>query len=366
MSFLWYDTYFIQAYWRLKRQTSNSHEYDLNDTEWHNLYLLNRLFSQNPWGVIIDRTENIPHPFNMVNRRRYQWRQESRGFDEICLATAKKISESTNRPLAVKWSGGIDSTVALVALLQTVDWDRIVVVCTKDGHDEYPGLWKDIIEPNLTVMDPAVWIEEAPQYFTITGDAGDTTWAVIDDSFFAHSQIFPTSWKDWVNRSLFPELDFVEKFNSWSGREIKTVLELRTWFYLCCKWQDKAMRLYYDRPDITDRDGSPFFDFDDSFDVWTMNNLDKIIGDTWQSYKMVAKEFIYRFHPDEDYLKNKTKGYSQGLQKEYHWIIKNNRAKFAIDKNYKSHVLPSWPFMDMHQFEDWNDQYQLIPMRYLI
>jgi hypothetical protein len=367
MNFLWYDPVYIREYLEWKRQSPDIVESQLGNQSCQNLYLINKMFSDKPRGVIHDITGHVKHPFNITARRTYNWQHNARSFDQVCLDTAQKISLATNKPIAVLWSGGIDSTVALVSLLQTVPWNRISVVCNADSQSEYMTLWQDIISPNFHVMDFEAWQNQAADYFTVSGDAGDTVWSVIDHSFYNQSHYFNTPWKDWANRELFPSLDFIEEFCTWSGRDIKTVLDLRTWFYLCCKWQDKSMELFVKRPGLTDKDATGFFDFSDDFLTWTMNNLDNIIGDTWQSYKLPAKKFIFSFHKDRNYLENKEKEYSISIiSKGIHWLLKNNQAKFAIDENYHGHTLPSWPFLDFHQFEDWNDVHKLIPMKYLV
>lgn len=360
MRFLWYDQKYLDTYWMSRFGHPNFEDQYLQHTEWYEMYRLNRLFSDNPFGLIQDRTNHITHPFSILTGRIYQWNHEPRSFSQVSLDTARNIAQSTDRQLAVTWSGGIDSTVALVALLQTVDWKRLTVVCSKDSVLEYPGLWNDIIRPNLDVIDPIAWCQHLHQYYTISGDGGDTTWAVLDDSFYQKSSIFNQPWKDWAYSNGVRDLGFIEKFCSFSGRPIMTVLDLRTWFYLCCKWQDKIYKFYADRPGMTRQDGCPFYDFDGGMETWAMNNLDKIIGPTWTSYKMPAKQFIYDFHKDSDYLNNKTKWNSTGITLTWKWMIQNNQCQFAIDENYTSHYLECWPFMDQEIFHRWNYQYTLI------
>ena len=43
------------------------------------------------------------------------------------------------------------------------------------------------------------------------------------------------------------------------------------------------------------------------FQKWSISNHEFKIKETWKSYKYVAKECIYDFHKDEDYLLNKEK-----------------------------------------------------------
>lgn len=367
MKFIFYDDRAIQCYWLSKSHgTPSAFETVFHQTEWYNFYRINKLTSNDPRGFIQDRSGHIAHPCNIVTTNPYQWRSDSQDFSTVCLKTASKISQHTDRPLAVLWSGGIDSTTALVALLQTVPWERIVVVCNQHSELENPGLFKKIIQPHLQVLSVTDWQQNKDQYFTVSGDAGDTTWAVLDHSAFEQNHNFNQPWRQVLDLSpMEGNTDFLEMFCSWSGRTINTVLELRAWFYLCCKWQSKSMVLFHDNPGLNPQNACAFYDFDDGFSIWTMNNLDKIIGDHWHQYKMPAKKFIFDFDGNTDYYTYKEKEYSVSLKFKKVWHIKNNQLSFAMDQNYNAYGLSCLPFMDMHLFEDWNDQHQLIPVEYL-
>lgn len=369
MKFIWYNYYDVGAYVSKKRNTSGVGEGLLGSVEYKSLAKINELFSNCPWGMLHDISGHVAHPFNVLTRTPYQYRNYTQSFDQTCLAAAEQIAKSTDKPIAVNWSGGIDSTTALVALLQTVPVDRMRVVCNQYSIVEYPTFYQDIIRDRIETIDLADWPNRAAELFTVSGDAGDTVWGVIDDSFYAaNKDCLHSSWKDWavdrIGPNKMPTLEFVEEFCSWSGVEIRTVLDLRTWFYLCCKWQDKATKLFTDAPsNLGPKNLVPFYDADDGFMMWTMNNLDKIIGDSWTSYKVPAKQFIYKFHQDQDYLENKTKYNSVSMYGNTSiWKLLNQGSRFVIDEHYYHHTLPSWPFVDVHQFENWNNQHQLIPI----
>ena len=51
---------------------------------------------------------------------------------------------------------------------------------------------------------------------------------------------------------------------------------------------------------------APFYMTDD-FQLWSMNNPDKKIKDTWSTYKWPAKEIIYDFTKDTEYRDTKIK-----------------------------------------------------------
>jgi hypothetical protein len=293
---------------------------------------------------------------------------ESRSFGEICLDTAEKISQMSDRDIAVFWSGGIDSTAVLVSLMQTIDASRLTVACNSTSIAEFPSFYEHKIKNRFKTVSPHHIYKNSQEFFTVTGDGGDTIWACIDDtSWNKDQQKLLLPWQDCVDRNIIDDFDFIEEFCSWSGTTISTWCNLRTWFYLCCKHQDKCMRPYFLKQDYTPADIVPFYDIDTSFQGWTMNNLDKILGKQWQDYKIPAKEFIYQYHPDLDYLRNKTKVDSVGLDPEF--IAKDtylNYARLAVPTDFSYCSLPSWPFGDFAEIEDFNDQFGLMPMHLLI
>jgi len=367
MNFYWIEQLVFRSYIRAKCKNNVITEFDLGNDSYKKLHQLNRCFSNNPWGLQHDISNHVPHPFHIKTQNPYTFANESRSFGDICLATADKISHMTDRPIVVSWSGGIDSTAALVALMQTVTHNRLFVVCNNYSIDEFPSFYEQKIKNKLQVITPLHYANNYQDFFSVSGDGGDTVWATIDQSFWnSNHEKFNLPWQDCIDRDILDDIDFVEEFCSWSGRDIKTWLDLRTWYYLCCKWQDKCMHQYSLISGLTDKDAVPFYNVDSSFQQWTMNNLDQIIGIQWQDYKIPAKQFIYDFHSDVDYLQNKTKVDSVYLDPDLITVtgdLSNNinmtTPRIAISENFCDYQLPSWPFISYKEIEDFNDKYQL-------
>lgn len=368
MKFYWFQDSLIRYYLRAKFQNNNITEHDLGSDSYKKLHAINRCFSPRPWGIQHDISNHVPHHFNIKTKNPYVYYKETRSFGTISLDVATKISHQTDRPIAVFWSGGIDSTVALVALMQVVDPKRLTVVCNQYSIDEFPSFYENKIKNRVATISPAELHCRYRDFFSVSGDGGDTVWAVIDDSFWAKDKDkLHTPWHDCLDHNIMPDHDFVEEFCSWSGVDITTWLELRTWFYLCCKWQSKCMRPYWLRQDMTNVDAVAFYDVDSSFQCWTMNNLDQIIGRRWVDYKVAAKKFIYSYHADQDYLDNKSKMDSIGLNDALQ--VKDNYQDYmriAVAEDFTGPRLPNWPFFDYAEFEDFNDDWDLIPKRLLM
>lgn len=360
MKFLWYEDRTIRSYLKQKQQRPVT-EHEFGSANYKNLYHVNKLFSPAPWGMVHDISNHVAHPFHVVTDINYKFSTCDWSFDQVSLQVAETIVNRTNKPIAVCWSGGIDSTVALTALLQKCSPDRIHVVFNEHSVKEHPNFYHDIVKPRLQTLTHREWLEQFRNFYTVSGDVGDVVWGVIDQSFWQQHTHFNQPWSQWIlsQRSVDPE--FIEEFCSWSGTEIRTVLELRTWFYLCCKWQSKSMMFFARTPGMTPAFGNGFFNHE-SFQSWTMNNMHRIIGQTWQDYKVPAKKFINDFYKDSEWFATKSKENSGSIEM---WttikMILNDHATFAISDQYESLCYKSWPFVDPVYIEDWNDQYNLWP-----
>ena len=168
MKFYWYDDIKIRRYLRAKFNDPHITEHDLGSTSYQKLHAINRCFSSNPWGVQQDITGHVPHHFNIKTKNAYRYKGETRSFGEICLDVAQKIAAHTSRPLAVFWSGGIDSTSVLVAMMQTVDTDRLFVVCNQASIDEFPSFYEHKIKNRYSTISPSDMAQTYSNYFSVS------------------------------------------------------------------------------------------------------------------------------------------------------------------------------------------------------
>jgi hypothetical protein len=91
--------------------------------------------------------------------------------------------------------------------------------------------------------------------------------------------------------------------------KIETLFDFLWWMNFSLKWQHVSLRMFYE-------DGNARFSLDEnflhffsskSFQNWSISNHGSKIKKTWNSYKYIAKECIFDFHKDENYLLNKEK-----------------------------------------------------------
>ena len=121
-----------------------------------------------------------------------------------------------------------------------------------------------------------------------------------------------TNWKDYF-LSKNPDtklIDFCEEHFLKSGRNIKTILEARWWFYASTKTQNfiadsSTFTMNQLNAKVTDTSG--FFDSFD-FESYVYYNLESIVdNNSYQSYKQFMKEYICAFDGNKNYFENARK-----------------------------------------------------------
>jgi hypothetical protein len=324
------------------------------------LWMLNRLLSTSPWGEIVDRSGQTAYPFQVHNRCPWQGPLENMDLETTCSYILNDIIKNNPGPYYVYWSGGIDSTLILTTFLKEVDLSDFVVCCSTASIDEHPEFYKKFIQPNCRVIDTNL---EIPLDGThITGDCGDTAWAVLDSNVLNNPVSTPylyRPWQEWASRDDFKSIlaerdihedlffEYLTTFFKKSGREIVTLFDARWWFYLLCKGQSKALYKTAGSFNLFPNINFVHFFEHQYMDSWSWYNNDKIIvGDNWNTYKQPAKEIIFKFDGNEPYRKYKSKGYSSGL--EYNRRIKDltsllRMPLFITDDNQRP-TLSTAPF----------------------
>ena len=94
--------------------------------------------------------------------------------DEQCCTWLQKKND---RPWLVYWSGGIDSTVIVSAILKNTtaaDRENIHIVCNRASIYELPRFFHKYIQPNFKLLpSPMAGSDLFEKYHVITGEFGD-------------------------------------------------------------------------------------------------------------------------------------------------------------------------------------------------
>jgi hypothetical protein len=264
---------------------------------------------------------------------------------EVCDKRAMELLKIEG-PIFLTWSGGIDSTCVAVAILRNwpkEDLKRVTVLCNKESINENKN-FLPIIAKNFKVENMSHRIEDfLKRGHVITGELGDQCFGsdIVGDCI--------THWGEGVIKQSYKEVvpKIFEVFSPSHGKgtyenysnivnecpfEIKTTHDFLWWLNYTQKYQHVKLRMLMNDVWTDAKTYFPkivhFFDSLD-FNVWSIHNHDKKIGNTWESYKWVSKEYIVDYSKDETYLKklkvNSLINLYVGLSREsINWSIDEN------------------------------------------
>lgn len=247
-------------------------------------------------------------------------------FGDVCDERAKFLlakSQDENKELRVSWSGGIDSTTALVGILKFIDnypGADLKVCLNERSIDEYPDFYEEHIKDKLDVYE-GIALREAGEgenhslglnfsrdtgkdYFLVTGELGDQIFGAkkilnsLEDASKNYKDIFSLS-----TIALIEPL--VEKMpDKWGGENCGNVL---AWLNFVLKWQWCQLRMYM-MFDVPWDKYQHFFDTTE-FQQWCLDTPPIERWPDWdvKRYKIHAKKYIVDFDGNEIYYKEKEK-----------------------------------------------------------
>ena len=296
----------------------------------------------NPFKAVV-ATETIEDILNIKN--------VNSSFEDLAFNRANDIRTKTkDSKVYLMYSGGIDSTTALVSMINSwpkEDLERLYILMSYRSIEEFPDMWKDInnifkgrIINSLINTDKLL-----DDGYIITGELGDQVFGsdvIIPLVDFYGENAINLPWKNNINTfykrffgSTFrPNVDmFVDMYSTtltYCPFEIKTCFDFVWWFSFTNKWQlVKYRHLAQKRFTNPQESFSRIMHFFDTpeFQRWSLDNQDKKIKNTLNTYKYTAKEFIVKHTKHTDYLKKPKVGSLQ-------FIWSNFDKNYAIDVNF--------------------------------
>lgn len=325
--------------------------------EYNYLVDLNSIFSNRPSGDIADRTQTINMPYKMAVVRPWQIPNSTMLLNDIFESRVYQLEKSANK-INIFWSGGIDSTAIVTAVLKHGNLSKYRILHTTDSIVENTNFYLLLIKNNLNLVD-LTNSEYQPQNFDgifVTGAGGDGLMASLDESFVEKVGYAKLNqpWRDYfltcTNNIDF--LNFCEEFFKLARRSVDTLLEARWWFYTCCKLQKfpaGASDLVSDDQVLV----QGFFDTEE-FESYNYFNIDRIMPTSqYTSYKQDLKDYIFEYYPDNDYYKNKIKSVG-------HQLRNLNNKRFALTSSDYLMMLdtgervrtPNLPLFGSKEFQD--------------
>ncbi|MEX6625419.1 hypothetical protein [Tenacibaculum salmonis] len=293
-------------------------------------------------ATLIDRTQNLDSGIDFTILDKIpQISNTSKTFSEICSERACEIIDTTHGKIKVLWSGGIDSTVALISLINELKYidkiNRLTILLSKESIIEYPTFFNDIIENKLNyeMIKTTIFNHIQPIETIITGEHGDQLFGsdklkypvITGDAFSPYEDIleFIISRKLGTDKFTNQIIDFINPVIKQSPFEIITLYDYMWWLNFSLKWQTVSMRLIHGlERNHEDLETTVFHFFkSNNFQIWSLENHSSKIKKEWSSYKYIAKEFIYEFHKDPFYLEKKEK--EQSLKE-----VLVNKTNFSV------------------------------------
>jgi hypothetical protein len=264
-----------------------------------------------------DRTETLPHFLNFKNLFPLAPFDSkfNKSFKQVCIERAEEII-AENKKVDVFWSGGLDSTVALIALLNAgIPRERLCVYMTHTSIFEYEWFYYNVIKrlnlPTLigTSGDVRKYIDWNSDSLIVTGEFGDQLLGSSVTSRWFDSDI-DKPYKDLIPGHL---IDFMQPMMDGAHMKIDTLFEWLWYVVFTSKWQNIATRFTRSLDPEKHSQLIPrlrhFFSSHD-FQQWSRMYHASKPKRTVLNYKQPLRDFIYEYTKDEKYYRLKKKGYS--------------------------------------------------------
>jgi hypothetical protein len=287
-------------------------------------------------------------------------------WDQVTDMRAKEIEQRMivqNKKLVIFWSGGIDSTCIVVALLKNFSADmltRVIVACTAEGVVENPEFYQQHILPNFCVIDTNQYVTQSlvndQDVLIVDGFAADTLNMSMTPSLdvcmsVRNSHMLAYDWR----RDPDPLIEYLrqvtgsKEFATWYYERnrisvesvqipIETYFDFMWWFGFNCEYYSWALHAWffcYQHLNISYGDfqnKSVGWYRNDNYQLWAMKNTGAWVkhGHNLGSLKHYPKSYIYEYDRNEYYYKYKTKINSSG--RNYNNL---NQQPFAITDQFE-------------------------------
>jgi len=264
-----------------------------------------------------------------------------------------------DQPIKLFWSGGIDSTLTVSAILtEYKHTDQIELYHTCESIRENPYFYDYIKKFNVrTRMWSDDWVNKFDsQDLIITGTSSDEITGSLDRSFYdEYSTWLNQPWQIFFKTKGHSDsfITRCEQLFSESQSPIETVFDARWWFYFYIRHTHWARRDWdYNLENDFANNIVQFFNCD-AFDSWSMLNKEQLIGSEYRHYKQPFKEIIYQYWDNKEFLVHKEKVNSPVSAR---WILKkmskfNQQYLFIYKTNtgkYKPFKPSQYPFVSVN------------------
>jgi asparagine synthetase B (glutamine-hydrolysing) len=266
---------------------------------------------------------------------------QTKSFADICDQRAVEIltfARAAGQVVKVLWSGGIDSTTALVALLKHADPSELLVVYSDESLGEYRWFFENMLAGKIPTLD-MFSVDKSLYEIMGFGSGGISCTGELGDQLFGSMLYFeptvrPNLLKDWRTVIKPPSPAGVQRFEEFVAAcplQIRTTKEFLWWYAYAVKYQTVCLRSLYLAPNVVlERNVFHFF-YGKEFNDWAVSveSEAKLYKEDMTTYKQVAKEYIFSYTKDDDYRKNKLKLPSGLLMKPLY--LANHYKRISVD-----------------------------------
>lgn len=267
-------------------------------------------------------SDPIPVPFE-------QYRPIATILDEVAL----RLLGSHER-ITVAWSGGVDSTSVVVALLRnmdTSDYSRLTIICSQSSCEENPKFYNMMLSMGITVV-----VSEDLRQALIDVDTDVITSGWCADQLFGsdihlrYPTVYNMDWLDAIQYIWHTKYDTVlgdksveaiariyKAYAANLGLVLTDFCEFAWMFNFGCKFSYIRNIMRCNLAGTKNQEKTKGFFDDMLFQRWSMSNFENIkhvnIYERVRHYKHALKLYIYEFTDDEMYYRDKAKRNSWGM-----------------------------------------------------
>jgi hypothetical protein len=277
-------------------------------------------------------------------------------WEECCLHRAEQLLGLDREVYELSYSGGIDSTCAMVALLRVwsaKDLKKLRIRLSHHSIDENPTFFDRYITRfrlRNSVHEPSASLLKSGALM-ITGELGDQLAGsdlLVNAARKFGASIIKADYREAAPRILElatrtpgtgkPYFEHLHPMIEECPFPIRTAHDFFWWFNFSQKWQHVKYRYAESASwDLRVRLGTHLEHFYDTphFQRWSLDNHDLKIRDTAESYKFTAKEFIYGFTKDRaqlGLLKRQSLATTYVLDKRRIAITANHEAVTSLEE----------------------------------
>jgi hypothetical protein len=255
------------------------------------------------------------------------------------------LAKKQNKKITVMWSGGIDSTLVLTALLKNIPYneqpDLLSVTLNTTSILENTQFFLKFISKRLKITSSTAFVmspEILKKNIILHGDPADCLFGPSTPKYkeFIAEGIHKEPWKKHQQR-MIQSLEPTKSTYGWElpglanwfitevSNNIKevgvddyvsTVSDWWWWTYFNFKWACSCVRPFFNYREEPyapisyslqkDYAETTFFNTP-KFNLWTYSNLKTLIPDNLINHKREAKQYIFEFDHNKDYFEYKPK-----------------------------------------------------------